>query len=129
MRMWMLEPSKMCTQHILGEHKELHMLVGSVFKGHSLWGYTNIIEPRSIYERHRQIVAEFKHRGWKSGYNHQSPISSNMFEMFILQLEELYPKSVINSRVDTTKSLHDITHRCDICRQNFGGVQCLQLNF
>jgi Pyrimidine dimer DNA glycosylase len=30
MRMWLVDPRLMCSQHLLGEHVELHMLVGSL---------------------------------------------------------------------------------------------------
>ena len=39
MRMWMVPPSKMCRQHLLGEHVEIHMLVGTMRKGKSMQGF------------------------------------------------------------------------------------------
>ena len=33
MRMWMLPPAGMCRKHLLGEHVELHMLLGSLRRG------------------------------------------------------------------------------------------------
>ena len=74
MRMWMIDPKKMCDQHLLGEHVELHMLVGSIKKGISLNGYVRngLIEPKSIIKRHEQLAKEMKRRGM----NHRSPLKS-----------------------------------------------------
>lgn len=33
MRMWLVPPSHMCRKHLLGEHVELHMLLGTLKKG------------------------------------------------------------------------------------------------
>lgn len=38
MRMWMLPPETMCRKHLLGEHVELHMLLGSLRRGKTLTG-------------------------------------------------------------------------------------------
>ena len=38
-RMWMIAPRKMCRNHLLGEHKELHQAVGSILKNKSLKGH------------------------------------------------------------------------------------------
>lgn len=39
MRMWMIDPKKMCNKHLFGEHVELHMFVGIINKNKSLAGY------------------------------------------------------------------------------------------
>jgi len=31
MRMWMLNPKALCRKHLMGEHVEIHMLVGKFF--------------------------------------------------------------------------------------------------
>ena len=36
MRMWLVPPSHMCRKHLLGEHVELHMLLGTLKKGKSI---------------------------------------------------------------------------------------------
>ena len=36
MRMWMVDPQIMCRQHLLGEHTEMHMFVGTLKRGPAL---------------------------------------------------------------------------------------------
>ena len=71
MRMWMVDPRLMCRSHLLGEHKELHMLVGSVRIGRSLRGHIERgqFELASLPARHAALAAEIERRNW----NHMSP--------------------------------------------------------
>ena len=39
MRMWMLPPKGLCRKHLLGEHVELHMLLGSMRRGKNIDGF------------------------------------------------------------------------------------------
>lgn len=73
-RMWNVNPKKMCRQHLLGEHKELHQAVGSLRKGRSLEGHIKKgqLEIHNIRARHTQLVKEMKSRG----YNHKSPLKT-----------------------------------------------------
>jgi hypothetical protein len=73
-RMWNVNPKKMCRQHLLGEHKELHQAVGSLRKGRSLKGHIEKgqLEIHNIRSRHTQLVQEMKVRGYK----HNSPLKS-----------------------------------------------------
>ncbi|MBU1862740.1 MAG: pyrimidine dimer DNA glycosylase/endonuclease V [Candidatus Omnitrophica bacterium] len=75
MRIWDLAPQKLCRQHLLGEHRELHA-IWSVLK-HNKKGYSRHPETlrwkgkmAALYARHHQLVHEMKLRG----YNHQSPL-------------------------------------------------------
>ena len=72
MRMWKVDVKKMCRKHLLGEHVELHMFVGTILKGISLKGYVEkgLIETSYIFRRHQEIVAEMRRRGM----NHKSPL-------------------------------------------------------
>lgn len=72
MRMWMVDPRKMCDQHLLGEHVELHMLVGTLVRKKSVAGFVanKLIEVHNIRRRHAQLVIEMTRRGMK----HQSPL-------------------------------------------------------
>jgi len=69
-RMWLVDPKKLCRQHLLGEHKELHQLVGSLRKGKSIKGHIEKgqVEIHSIEKRHKELVKEMLRRGYK----HQS---------------------------------------------------------
>lgn len=104
-RMWMLPPPILCRNHLLGEHKEIHQLVGAirkgrwkVIKGHARLGQ---IETRSIAARHEELVQELLRRG----YNHHSPLPA-------------YPPTDIG-RVDPTANLDDLTTRCGECLRRY----------
>jgi hypothetical protein len=69
--MWPVEPSKLCLQHLLGEHSELHKFV-QVFHGPKFQKYQGRkgqINPRRMKERHDELAEELIRRGG----NHQSP--------------------------------------------------------
>jgi len=72
MRMWMVPPEMLCRQHLLGEHNELHMLVGSINRNISVAGYIDggLAEIHNIVSRHDALVVEMT----KRGYNHKSPL-------------------------------------------------------
>lgn len=71
-RMWMVNPSKLCRNHLLGEHKELHQLIGSLNKGKSIQGHIDKgqVEIHNIKARHKALVKEMIQRGYK----HFSPL-------------------------------------------------------
>jgi len=72
MRMWMVDPRLMCRQHLLGEHVEIHMLVGSLRRGNGIQGFVDkkLLDPRLARDRHDALVAEMERRG----YHHASPL-------------------------------------------------------
>lgn len=106
MRMWMVDPRTMCSRHLLGEHVELHMFVGTIKRKKSLDGYikNNCVEPKSIKKRHDLLVKEMKKRGWKG---HKTEIENPDIS---------YLKN-INVKVDKEKSLEDLINRCSECRK------------
>lgn len=104
MRMWMVNPSTMCRKHLLGEHVEIHMLSGSLARGHSIEGFLakHILEPSSMVQRRAALAAEMERRG----YAHYSPLrlirNLKRFEQF---------------RVDRAESTRELTARCSACRR------------
>ena len=114
-RMWMTDPKIMCRNHLLGEHKEIHQLLGSLKKGYSVKGYVdnNCIEITSIVSRHDRIVEEMLSRG----YNHMSPIHFTQSEINSYSVA-LYPPEHINYKVDADLSLQDLLKRCSKCNSN-----------
>lgn len=72
MRMWMLPPETMCRKHLLGEHVELHMLLGTMKRGKRIDGFLagRLVDPRLVFRRHEQLVREMLRRG----YRHASPM-------------------------------------------------------
>ena len=109
MRMWMVPTEYMCLQHLLGEHLELHMFLGTLKKGKTIKGYIekNCCEPRSIKQRHDIIVKELEKRG-KTG--HKTPIEENDCQNVCnLSQEHQYWE------VDSRESLIDLLDRCPKC--------------
>lgn len=109
MRMWMVPPRFMCRKHLLGEHVEHHMLVGSINKGLSMAGFVanNLLEPRSILTRHHELVQEMERRGYK----HNSPLTS-------VDLSGL-PAEHALAMVDGEASLLDLLGRCPDCAARY----------
>jgi hypothetical protein len=75
MRIWDISPSKLCRNHLLGEHRELHamwVVITENKKGYSLHPETLRWKGKlkAMYLRHDQLVLEMT----KRGYNHKSPL-------------------------------------------------------
>ncbi len=101
MRMWNISPKKMCNQHLLGEHVELHMLVGTLNKNRSIKGYitNNLIEIHNITKRHKEIFNEMIVRGFK----HNSPLPK--FKIFKA------------GKISKKKNKIELMKRCKKCRK------------
>lgn len=106
MRMWMIDPKLMCDQHLLGEHVELHMLVGSIKRKKSISGFLDkkLLEPMAIKSRHAALVQEME----KRGMNHKSPLKE--FDIGYLSIRAA-------TKVDINKSILDLEKRCQDCRK------------
>ena len=100
MRMWMVDPRKMCDQHLLGEHVELHMLVGSLRRKKTLTGFLDggLVELHSIRSRHAELVIEMKSRGFR----HASPLP-------VFRAKRA-------GKVDSKLNLRELARRCAACR-------------
>lgn len=99
-RMWLVNPKKLCRQHLLGEHKELHQLVGSLRKGKSIQGHIEKgqVEVHSVEKRHKELVAEMLSRGYK----HQSPLKKF--------------KSFKAGKVNILENERELERRCRDCK-------------
>tara|TARA_R110002110_G_scaffold78341_14_gene205585 strand:- start:1877 stop:2200 length:324 start_codon:yes stop_codon:yes gene_type:complete len=101
MRMWMVRPELLCRKHLLGEHVELHMLVGTINKGTSVGGYVKggLVEVHNVKSRHTQLVTEMT----KRGYNHQSPLPKfNSFAAGVVSVKD---------------NVKELKKRCTDCRE------------
>jgi hypothetical protein len=107
--MWMVDPMIMCRQHLLGEHVELHMLVGTLKRGISVRGYLRdkLFEPESLYQRHEDLVNEMEWRG----YNHKSPLD-------VVPLDHLP-----DNPIDRMASLAELIRRCPECQARYHDLQ------
>jgi hypothetical protein len=103
MRMWKVPPRIMCRQHLLGEHNEMHMFIGTIKKGTSIKGYVekSLVETNNIQKRHDELVYEMSFRG----YNHYSPLQ------YVDQLNLGY--------VNEIQSLSYLLERCERCTQRY----------
>ena len=99
-RMWGVPTNTMCRQHLLGEHVEMHMIVGSIKRGKSITGYTSngLLDTRLIQHRHDTLVTEITDRG----YNHKSPLN--------------YDDSLCDGSVDSDSNLVALSNRCPKCK-------------
>lgn len=109
MRMWMVDPEIMCRKHLLGEHVECHMFVGTLRKKKKVDGYfkNDLFEPTSLFARHEQLSREMQRRGYK----HNSLMDSKEVENLIINL----PANIINVQT----SLKDLIGRCPDCLKRF----------
>jgi hypothetical protein len=79
LRIWDVEPEKLCHRHLLGEHRELHA-IWNIITGNKK-GYSKHPETlrwvgrlKALYRVHENIVNEMK----KRGYAHKSPLDKNL---------------------------------------------------
>ena len=79
MRIWDLPPERLCREHLLGEHRELHA-IWSILTGDRA-GYRNHPETlrwegrlAALYARHAALVTEMHVRG----YRHASPLDARL---------------------------------------------------
>ena len=70
MRIWDIEPRRLCRNHLLGEHRELHAIWAILTQGKK--GYSSHPETlrwrgklRALYLRHERLVKEFARRNYK----------------------------------------------------------------
>lgn len=103
----MTDPATMCRRHLLGEHVEMHMFLGSIRRGFSMEGYLdgNLLEPRSLVDRHDLLVAEMERRG----YRHRSPLILAPSDVRVLQA--LPPRVIDKVAADA-----ELRRRCPECR-------------
>ena len=79
MRIWDIPVSRLCRNHLLGEHAELHAIWSII--NNNLKGFSNHPEVMrwrgklaALYKRHEQQVKEMQ----KRGYKHNSPLDKKL---------------------------------------------------
>jgi hypothetical protein len=104
MRMWMIDPTLMCNQHLLGEHGEIHKHRHNFEKKHNMTGrmaFPSQIDPHIQEERHNIIAKEMV----KRGMNHKSP--------YIQPDTSYLPKA----EIDLEYNIVDLYCRCPGCAE------------
>lgn len=106
----MVDPKLMCRKHLLGEHVEIHMLVGCMRKDKNIKGYIDkgLVELWKIYTRHNELAREMTRRG----YRHNSMIR----EIGARHWAKLTADEILLSTVDIKKSISDLRKRCKECQ-------------
>lgn len=101
MRMWNVNPKFLCNQHLLGEHVEMHMFVGTLNKGKSLRGFVRdgLVEIANIPTRHHELVNEMLRRGM----NHKSPLP--------------FAHLTREGNVSTIANIKELKKRCPKCKR------------
>jgi len=76
MRVWDISPDKLCKNHLLGEHREIHAIWSILINNKK--GYSSHPETlrwkgklKALYNRHEKIVQEMQNRG----YVHKTPLN------------------------------------------------------
>ena len=79
MRIWDIPPDKLCRNHLLGDHNELHAMWNILTQGKK--GYANHPETKrwkgklkALFSVHEEIAQEMLVRG----YNHKSPLDKSL---------------------------------------------------
>ncbi len=92
MRIWDLPTERLCRNHLLGEHNELHAMWYILTQGRK--GYSHHPETRrwkgklrALFYVHEAIVQEMVARG----YNHQSPLDKRLAKGKRVQDEYIDP--------------------------------------
>jgi transcription-repair coupling factor (superfamily II helicase) len=109
MRMWLVNPRIMCRQHLLGEHAEVHMFIGTINRKKSVEGYLQkgLLEVHNLFSRHNELVEEMK----KRGYKHQS------------EVEEEWKTAVRAGIIDRKRNLGELINRCSKCKGRYLELQ------
>jgi len=107
----MCNPEIMCRQHLLGEHNECHMFLGSLRKQINMQGYftNDLFEPKSLQNRHDLLAKELT----KRGYKHNSPLDLAESDFSYLTNQQL------NHIINKNNSLKILISKCNICYQNY----------
>ena len=101
--MWMVKPWFLCDRHLLGEHVECHMFVGTINAGISVKGYLEggLLEIHNLKRRHDVLAREMK----KRGFRHVSPL---------LRLKKRYQAGRAGS-VSVKANMAELRRRCGFC--------------
>ena len=113
MRIWDLDPARLCDRHLLGEHRELHAIWSILTTGKR--GYVRHPETlrwrgrlAALYGRHDEQVVEMRRRG----FAHRSPLDPRLATGASEQVELV--DSLEAQRTRLTE------HACDCLRSRVG---------
>lgn len=105
----MVDPENLCRNHLLGEHNEIHKLLGGVLrhpyglailKGQA---EDNNVDMQSLAARHDELVVEMKRRG----YDHDDKQG-----WIVSGVAHFFPGTEISSN----RNLVELAENCEDCR-------------
>ncbi|MEI7615333.1 MAG: pyrimidine dimer DNA glycosylase/endonuclease V [Actinomycetota bacterium] len=104
--MWGVDTKKLCNQHLLGEHLEMHMFTGCIKKGIKLNGYydNKLVCTDLIKKRHDDLADEMILRNMK----HKSPLAEMDFF-----------KDCKFGEIDIEANISELKRRCPKCKERF----------
>ncbi len=86
MRVWDVEPSLLCRQHLLGEHRELHGLWNILTIHAGKGGYSRhpetlrwVGKTNALFSRHELLVVEMSRRGYRHASELDRSLASGSF--------------------------------------------------
>jgi hypothetical protein len=105
----MVNPRIMCRQHLLGEHAEIHMFIGTIDRKKSVKGYLQkgLLEVHNLFSRHNELVNEMQ----KRGYTHHSNV------------EEKWKTAKTAGFIDRKRNLEELVNRCSKCKRRYLELQ------
>jgi len=110
MRIWDISPKRLCRNHLLGEHRELHA-IWSILTQNKI-GYSKHPETlrwrgklKALYLRHEMLVEDMD----KRGYRHRTPLAKELAKGKCRQTEH------VNSRNEQIKILKGKKCDCKFC--------------
>lgn len=118
MRMWMVAPQGLCTKHLVAEHCECHMFVGSILKRRSILGHITRgqFDAQNLKYRHDKLAEEMVRRG----FNHATPLVEPDFESYCTDMM-ISPAELITC-IDVDHNQTELVRRCQGCRDQVNKV-------
>jgi hypothetical protein len=100
----------LCRKHLLGEHVETHMFLGTLKRRKNVAGFLSrgLLEPASLYLRHAELAGEMRSRG----YTHASQMKEGEVRAALKSLGG----AELGARVDRERSASELSRRCEACR-------------
>lgn len=99
----MVKPGVICDRHLLGEHVECHMFVGTINAGKSVKGYLEggLLEIHKLKRRHDVLAREME----KRGFRHASPLPC---------LKKCH-RARRAGRISVEANMAELRRRCEFC--------------
>jgi len=105
-----VDPAIICRKHLIAEHAEIHMFVGTIEVKKQLDGYAtgNCLDISKLKHRHDVLAAEML----KRNYQHYSPLPQGR----INELDLSYlPEWVVETTIDADVSLFQLLNCKECC--------------